>query len=298
MTQPVATAEDAAFMADLLGEVDQNASMRRAPQPTRAIKSDTRRKTRVLSPPISDSKRKMTRNDAVFDDGYLPSTPPVEADMYDDGALRVMDDEDTPMSDQHLPSSPIVKAVQRKQQTAVKREDDEEEDLLEVAQAIGRASGASASVNISGSRPAPKPKAVAYPSPESSSPTQPAVEAFDASAWTNVTTKLNVLSSSPANETSSFGKLKPEDALESDGSLRMFWLDYTEINGSLCLFGKVKDRSSGNFVSCFLKIDNILRKLFFLPREHRQRECSNLAIEPTHADVRQAMAMTLPRRSR
>ena len=51
----------------------------------------------------------------------------------------------------------------------------------------------------------------------------------------------------------------------------MFWTDYTEINGSLCLFGKVKDKSSGNFASAFVKIDNILRKLYFLPREHRQK---------------------------
>ena len=42
-----------------------------------------------------------------------------------------------------------------------------------------------------------------------------------------------------------------------------------EINGSLCLFGKVKDKSTGKYVSCFVKIDNILRKLFFLPREYR-----------------------------
>jgi DNA polymerase alpha subunit A len=63
--------------------------------------------------------------------------------------------------------------------------------------------------------------------------------------------------------------MRSEDVLEEDGSLRMFWMDYTEINGSLCLFGKVKDRSTGNYVSCFTKIDNIMRKLYFLPREHR-----------------------------
>lgn len=214
----------------------------------------------------------MRANANVADDGYLPDTPPVEADMYDDGPIHSMDEDGVPMSDQHLPSSPIVKAVERKSQLVVKREQaDEEDDLMEISQAVGHAGRAGASVNMSGSRPAPKPKAAAYPSPESSSPTSPPVESVDASVWNDVTTKLNVLTSSPPTATS-FGKLNPQDALEEDGSLRMFWLDYTEVNGSLCLFGKVKDRSTGAFVSCFVKVDNILRKLFFLPREYRQRK--------------------------
>ncbi len=45
----------------------------------------------------------------------------------------------------------------------------------------------------------------------------------------------------------------------------MFWTDYTEIGGSLCLFGKVSNKRTNAYVSCFIKIDNILRKLFFLP---------------------------------
>jgi len=78
---------------------------------------------------------------------------------------------------------------------------------------------------------------------------------------------LNVLSSS---QTGSIGKLDYNDVVEDDGSLRMFWTDYSEVNGSLCLFGKVKNRKTGSFASCFVKIDNILRKLFFLPRAYRQ----------------------------
>jgi hypothetical protein len=35
-----------------------------------------------------------------------------------------------------------------------------------------------------------------------------------------------------------------QDVVEDDGSLRIFWLDYTEVNGSLCLFGKVKNKQS------------------------------------------------------
>lgn len=61
--------------------------------------------------------------------------------------------------------------------------------------------------------------------------------------------------------------MDPKDAIEADGSLNFFWTDYVEINGSLCLFGKVLDKKRKSYVSCFVKVDNILRKLYFLPRK-------------------------------
>jgi DNA polymerase alpha subunit A len=205
--------------------------------------------------------------------------------MDDDGYMPNFDDDDVPMSDP-LPSSPVTKAVQRKSQVEVKNEDDDDEDMLEVAQAVGNSNAAPTSVNISATRHILKPKIKSeYPTPKSSSPTQPLVNDVDASAWTDVTSKLNVLSSPAAAPTSSAGKLNPELAVESDGSLRMFWLDYTEINGSLCLFGKVKDKSSGNFVSCFVKLDNILRKLYFLPRDYRQKRGFDTSEEVNMSDV-------------
>jgi len=194
------------------------------------------------------------------------NTPPTELNFDDDVDFsRGFDDDDVVQSDPILPSSPIAKAVERKAKVPVKVEEDEDEDMVEVAQATGIVA---ASVNMSGSRPAPKIKKQLYPSPASSSPPRPSSDEINASEWNDVTQKLNVMSS-PAPGTVSFGKLKPEDAIEKDGSLRMFWLDYTEVNGSLCLFGKVKNKQNGSYVSCFVKVDNILRKLFFLPREHR-----------------------------
>lgn len=259
-------------MTSLLGEVDVNVPAPRLSVPTRAIKSEARRKVRVLSPPVTEAKRMPSAKSNGGTDGEnLLSTPPLERiDDDDDGFFRGMDDDDVPMSDP-LPSSPIVKAVERKGQVSLKHEEDDDEDVMEVSQAVGHHDIVPISINKSGARPAPKPKKIAYPSPESSSPTRPSSDAVDASAWNEVTSKLNVLSS-PAPETVSFGKAKPEDALEEDGSLRMFWLDYTEVNGSLCLFGKVKNKKTGSYVSAFVKVDNILRKLYFLPREHRQRK--------------------------
>ena len=264
-------------MASLLGEVDVTDAVNTSAT-RNTIKSQARRKIRVLSPSPDVSKARRERETRA-DDRYLPDTPPAETAMdNEDVFMRSLEEDDAILpSDPQLPSSPLTKATERKAQTAIKDEyEDEEEfdDAMEVNQAVGRSVADSGSVNISASRPAPAPKKAPYPSPESSSPTLPSPQVIDSSSWNDVATKLNVLSSDPVTDTPTFGKLAPKDILEDDGSLRFFWLDYTEVNGSLCLFGKVKNRSNGSSVSCFVKVDNILRKLFFLPRPYRHRKLS------------------------
>lgn len=269
-------------MADLLGEVDTNLPTR---QPMRPIKNDSRRKVSVLSPPVSQEKQISVPKQEPKKKPAL-NTPPMDATHDDDGFLPNFDEGDLLMSDP-IPSSPIQKAIERKG-LAKPVVDDDEDDAMEVSQAVGSKDVKTASVNISGSRPAPKviKKEDPYPSPASSSPTKPPTDAVDPSAWNDVTSKLNVLSSQ-VPETLSYGKIKVEDAVEQDGTLRMFWIDYTEINGSLCLFGKVKDKSSKNFVSAFVKIDNILRKLYFLPRTFRQQRGRDTSEEIEMGDVYQ-----------
>lgn len=269
----VTTAEDAAFMADLLCEVDHNSAVRKDSPPVKRMKSDAKRKVRILSPPLLNAKHR--QKPALADEGYLPETPPAETRLAedDDDDMRLVSDVDEVgllQNSSTLPSSPTAMAVERRGLPSKANEDDVD-DLMEVAPVLGHSGMTSASVNISASRPSRSLKKAAYPSPESSSPPRPAPEAIDASAWNDVTTKLNVLSS-PATETVAHGKLRPQDVLEEDGGLRMFWLDYTEVNGSLCLFGKIKNKNSGKYVSCFVKVDNILRKLYFLPRERRHRQ--------------------------
>ena len=272
-------------MADLLGEVDVNIPSR---APTRTVKTAARRKTRVLSPPISQERKVSlsTRPDAGNPTG-LPDTPPMEANYDDhDGFMGSMNKDAFPPSDP-IPSSPTTNAVDRKGNATIKVEE-EDDDMMDVAQAIGDHKLKSASINIKGSRPPPKAikkEEAYYPSPASSSPTRPPVADVDASAWNEVTSKLNVVSSQ--EQTANFGKLKIEDGVEVDGSLRMFWTDYTEVNGSLCLFGKVKDQRSGAYVSAFVKIDNILRKLFFLPRTYRQKHGQDTSTEVEMGDVYQ-----------
>ncbi|KAI4179272.1 MAG: hypothetical protein LQ346_007229 [Caloplaca aetnensis] len=280
--KPAPTAEDAAFMADLVAGLDVKVPSR---QPMKAIKNENRRKIRVLSPPVSQERRVSLPKREPKQKPAL-NTPPMDAIHEDDDFLLTFDDNDLPMSDP-VPSSPVQKAVERRNIVKPGADEDDDDDM-EVSQAVGSKDVKTASVNISGSRPAPKviKKEEAYPSPASSSPTRPPADAVDPSTWNNVTSKLNVLNSQ-APETLNFGKIKIEDAIEADGTLRMFWTDYTEINGSLCLFGKVKDKSSDRYVSAFVKIDNVLRKLYFLPRTHRQKHGRDTSDEIEMADVYQ-----------
>ena len=182
------------------------------------------------------------------------------------------------------PSSPAAKVAERKAQIKQEPKDDDDEDTMEVAHA-----GAvnTVSVNMAGSRPVKKLiKPDPYPSPASSSPARaPGPTSVDSSSWNELTDKLNVVSSSPASEARIVGKIDHQDAIEADGSLNFFWTDYTEVAGSLCLFGKVLNKKTRTYVSCFVKVDNILRKLYFLPRQHRGRDGAETGDEVDMMDV-------------
>ncbi len=283
-------------MANLLGEVDTNLPARVPSSRIRTVKSQSRRKTRVLSPAAEENLDYLpTRKAKLVETPHMQETPPpsdaIVADTGDN--IPQLDDDDLQMGDgAPYPSSPVDKIVERKRKQEVKREeyDDENDDLMEIAQAVGQEAPA-ASVNMSGTRPAPaapKPKVTKkddYPSPQSSSPTRPAAEHADPTTWNYISEKLNVISSPAIEQQTTVGKLRPEDVLSEDGSLRFFWLDFTEVNGSLCLFGKVKDNSSNAFASCFVKVDNILRKLYFLPRGHRHTNGKDTSEEVEMGDV-------------
>jgi DNA polymerase alpha subunit A len=61
-------------------------------------------------------------------------------------------------------------------------------------------------------------------------------------------------------------------ALEADGSLRFFWLDYLELEGRLYFIGKLKDKASGAWVSCCVTVEGIERNLFVLPQQKRMEQ--------------------------
>ncbi len=264
------------FLAGLLHGVDANII---APV-SRPAKTKTaeRRKARAISP-SPDVRRPSAKKAKVVDDRVAPPTP-----GDDDVSFMPMSDgvdaaDDALMSDP-LPSSPMVKAVDRKAQA--KAEAEEEDDTMEVAHA---GAVTAASVNLSAIRQVKKiVKPDPYPSPVNSSPVKAGDGAVDPSSWNEINQKLNVVSSSPG-EVRSVGKIDYQDAIEEDGSLNFFWTDYTEVYGSLCLFGKVLNKKTNSYVSCFVKVDNILRKLFFLPRQHRTRNGEEASEEVEMMDV-------------
>ncbi|KAI1500471.1 DNA polymerase [Biscogniauxia marginata] len=285
-TKVVKTEDDERFLADLLGEVDAN-----IPAPTSRVskrhRSPERRRPPVLSP-VRETRQPITKKARLSNDRASP-IPQAEDFFDDDDFIAPMDDDlpalttDVAMSDPTLaPSSPTTKVAARKAQVKPEPVEEEDEEMMEVSHA-----GAitSASVNLSASRPIKKlAKPAPYPSPAGSSPSKAPDTDIDSSSWNELTDKLHIASSPPAT-TWTVGKIDYTNVVEDDGSINMFWTDYTEANGSLCLFGKVLNKNTGAYASCFVKVDNILRKLYFLPRQYLQKGGQDTSKGVEMADV-------------
>ncbi|KAK3989473.1 putative DNA polymerase alpha catalytic subunit [Cladorrhinum sp. PSN332] len=286
----VKTEEDDKFLADLLGEVDSNVTAPVSRSSRKRDRSAERRKARVLSP-VRDA-RPVAKKTKVVDDRQSSSPPVVDDTPMADDDFVAMDDEPavapgTMMSDPVLPSSPAAKVAERRTQPRAKaQEEDEDDDMMEVSHA-----GAVkvTSVNISASR---QIKKIAKPEPVSapatSSPVKGPDAALDPAAWNDINKKLNVVGSSQS-ESKGIGKIDYTDALEEDGSLNMFWTDYTEVSGNLYLFGKVLNKKTKHYVSCFVKVNGIQRNLFFLPRKNRVKRghetTEEVRFENVHEEV-------------
>ncbi|KAJ4470185.1 DNA polymerase family B-domain-containing protein [Lentinula aciculospora] len=94
-------------------------------------------------------------------------------------------------------------------------------------------------------------------------------------SWLAVYDSLTVSSEDPLGPlATNSSSIKPSDvsALEPDGSLRFFWVDYLEHQGELFFTGKLKDKASGAWVSCCVAVKNLERNLFILPREKRAEQ--------------------------
>lgn len=250
-------------------------------RPSKRPRSPERKKTRELSPSI-DPRQWTTKKARISEE---PSSPP-RAAMPDDttyatddmGGIDLDDDmvdeepdnllppvQAEPHNNHSVPSSPVIRIAEQKLQAKIEPDKDEDDDMMEVTRAT---TITTTNVNFSGSRLSKIVKSKSRPHPSSSPAAKAAPDMDIDSSWSNIASNLNVLSSQPT-ETRIVGKLEAEDVVEEDGSLNFFWIDYTEAQGSLCLFGKVLNKKTGSHTSCFIKIDNILRKLFFLPRKHK-----------------------------
>ncbi|KAH6627613.1 hypothetical protein F5144DRAFT_535367 [Chaetomium tenue] len=268
----IKTEEDDKFLEDLLGEVDANVPVPAQRVTKKRDRSAERRRNRALSP-AREPRQPATKKTKMLD-GSASSPVATDVAMAEDDFVPPAEEDELPvpldvdMSDP-APSSPAAKVAERRTQPKPDTNeydefDDDDDDMMEV----GRTGAvAAASVNLSAARQIKK-IIKPDPTPVTSSPAKGPETAVDASSWNGINDKLNVVSSSQP-EARSMGKMDYKDAIEPDGSLNMFWTDYTEVHGSLCLFGKVLNKKTGHHVSCFVKVDNILRKLYFLPRKHR-----------------------------
>lgn len=112
-------------------------------------------------------------------------------------------------------------------------------------------------------------------------------------AWLSVYESLAVEPSedtlSPVSGNSPSSNLSNISALEPDGSLRFFWLDYLELEGKLYFIGKLKDKTSGVWVSCCVTVENIERNIYILPRTKRVElvgeELVDTDIIPSEEDI-------------
>ena len=107
--------------------------------------------------------------------------------------------------------------------------------------------------------------------------------------WLSVYDSLSVIKEDtlgPLNSASAAVNTSNIFALEPDGSLRFFWLDYLEHEGKLYFIGKLKDKVSGSWVSCCVTVENLERNLFVLPRERKIDEDGDETDEvPSQMDV-------------
>lgn len=115
----------------------------------------------------------------------------------------------------------------------------------------------------------------------------PKKEDFTAPTWLSVYDSLAVVSEDTLGSKPAFSSKTSINALEDDGSLHMFWLDYLEHGGKLYLIGKVKDKTSNTWASACLSIQGLQRNLFVLPRPLRvfQDETEDGKLETVETDV-------------
>lgn len=210
-------------------------SDKRKPASAREPKSSLRNS---VTPVISKFQNK---ENSIPVEQKVPSSPPVIEDDFDfDFDMDDFDDEPA-----QIPSSPTKPPKMKKES---------EDYIAPTSLQVGKVS---ALVN--------KNPVSLRGKISSSPPPTVQLEAPDASEWLDINSALNNTSSEAFENVS---KISLDDAVNEEGTLRLFWTDYREFGDALALFGKTKVKS-GKFVSAFLYVPSFKRELYFLPREHR-----------------------------
>lgn len=114
---------------------------------------------------------------------------------------------------------------------------------------------------------------------------KPSVQNEEPPSWLAVHAALTTAPEETTGGSISNLPLSKVQALEEDGTLRFFWLDYQEDNGVVSLVGKVLDKLTGRYVSACVAIHGIQRNLFVLPRPRQMDGEYETDITPTQVDV-------------
>jgi DNA polymerase alpha subunit A len=294
----VATEEDSDFMASILGELDDTAtSGSRNRKRDRLPPADSRpakKRHSSPTPPLRTSSianRQPPTQRIVKPE--VPSSPPIAAlslgdddggfndGGFDDGGFDDSGFMDVDNDDSHVPAP---SSTPSKPGNGVDLAHEESEDDMPVVKKLSTAkvsASTTKSINISASKPAPPPKLEVKKEPS------PIPEVPDAT-WRDLDSTLNLTAAptssssnkaSPADVTDTVSITVKELVEQEDGTelevektvekqaVNVFWLDYGEFNGVLGLFGKVFNKQTQQWISCFVKIEGLERCLYFLPRE-------------------------------
>lgn len=271
-------------MADILGDVTPDLvshDRKRARNDPKALVS----RKRQASPPLRSSNHK--RSGSILGHHRASDIPTDQNSLIADETNYGLDDS---MDDLHnvmpttidLPSSPTDRASHPKPRRLMEEQEDEDEDVFAVRKPLAFNGPVQSDVNLS----ARKPQVLNTRESQNSSPgpVLPSSDAIDASSWLEVKKTLNV---AEAPIRTSAGKIDASNAVEPDGSILFYWTDYIELNGILGLFGKIKNKQTGQYLSAYCRVDGIMRNLYFLPRDSKRSERD---VSVTMADIHQEVA--------
>ncbi|KAF3930760.1 hypothetical protein ABW20_dc0100396 [Dactylellina cionopaga] len=270
------TAEDKEFLNDLLGQLDESQDNLRSSKKLKAQKSESvNKRQRHLSPPpskprgqqigkLDSSKREIN--------AFIPSSPPKL------GSAIEADHSSHPL-DEDSSAYPSTSAATLNSPLKEEYESDGllDEDELTVRPILTFSKSQDLPINLSAVRPGNK---IANQTEHPKGPV--ASEPIDASQWQVVNANL---SGNLAADQPNLGKIAAKDVIDDDGALRFFWTDYTEVGGCLCLFGKVRIKGTEQYTSAFVKVNGIMRKLYFLPRVTKLDSGEEVEMSDVYAEV-------------
>ncbi|KAK6496529.1 DNA-directed DNA polymerase alpha catalytic subunit pol1 [Arthrobotrys musiformis] len=277
------TVEDKEFLSGLLGQMDESRDSFRTAKKLKAQQQEpAHRRQRVLSPSRNGIRPRTGLENNTLATNHkdvVPSSPPrhefIEDDNVGGSDTRTFGDSTNQQAATTTRSAPstshkLIKTEPVEPEAYI-YDDDGCGDELAVRPILTFSKSKDVPINLSSVRPDLSATKITVAS-----------EGVDASQWQAVDAKLshNHIADQPI-----LGKVASKDVLNVDGSVRFFWMDYTEIGGCLCLFGKVQIKGTDKYASAFVKVNGIMRKLYFLPRVTKKSTGEEVEMSDVYSEV-------------